>query len=262
MAQRRSSRRRDSDDFDPLFAFFVLVVLSVGAFIYKHIDQVVTWGVIVGLLGLAAFGAYYFLKLRRRNAILDWDDDKILYMLKGMSPSQFEREMALMFNALGFDAEAVGGSNDGGIDVIAQKGGKRYFVQCKKFMTREVTPHDVRDFLGAITNVSNPADKGYFITTNKFTLAAEQTAEGNPRIELIDGARLVGYYKMAYGKEIPETLTPSTTPMNTADSTTSRPSEESETCPKCNGKLIPRKGRYGAFLGCSNYPKCRYTQKL
>ncbi len=30
-------------------------------------------------------------------------------------------------------------------------------------------------------------------------------------------------------------------------------------CPKCGGKLIERKGKYGAFYGCSNYPKCKFT---
>lgn len=32
-------------------------------------------------------------------------------------------------------------------------------------------------------------------------------------------------------------------------------------CPKCNGTLVMRKGKYGSFYGCSNYPKCKYIQK-
>lgn len=32
-------------------------------------------------------------------------------------------------------------------------------------------------------------------------------------------------------------------------------------CPKCGGVLVTRNGKYGTFIGCSNYPKCRYTQK-
>ena len=32
-------------------------------------------------------------------------------------------------------------------------------------------------------------------------------------------------------------------------------------CPKCGGKLIKRIGKYGEFLGCVNYPKCKYTYK-
>ena len=34
-----------------------------------------------------------------------------------------------------------------------------------------------------------------------------------------------------------------------------------EICPECGGKLIMRNGKYGSFIGCSNFPKCRYTQK-
>ncbi len=34
-------------------------------------------------------------------------------------------------------------------------------------------------------------------------------------------------------------------------------------CPQCKeGKLVLRKSIYGSFLGCSKYPKCKYTEKL
>ena len=32
-------------------------------------------------------------------------------------------------------------------------------------------------------------------------------------------------------------------------------------CPRCGGRLVERSGKYGAFIGCSNYPKCRYISK-
>jgi ssDNA-binding Zn-finger/Zn-ribbon topoisomerase 1/tetratricopeptide (TPR) repeat protein len=32
--------------------------------------------------------------------------------------------------------------------------------------------------------------------------------------------------------------------------------------PGCSGTLHERKGRFGSFLGCSNYPTCRYTENL
>ena len=32
-------------------------------------------------------------------------------------------------------------------------------------------------------------------------------------------------------------------------------------CPKCGGRLVPRSGQYGKFMGCSNYPDCKYTKK-
>jgi Zn-finger domain associated with topoisomerase type I len=31
-------------------------------------------------------------------------------------------------------------------------------------------------------------------------------------------------------------------------------------CPRCNGKLVERRGKNGAFIGCSSYPKCRFTR--
>lgn len=33
-------------------------------------------------------------------------------------------------------------------------------------------------------------------------------------------------------------------------------------CPRCDGRLVLRKGKYGSFYGCSNYPKCKYTKKI
>jgi len=33
-------------------------------------------------------------------------------------------------------------------------------------------------------------------------------------------------------------------------------------CPRCDGRLVLRKGKYGSFYGCSNYPKCKYTKNI
>ena len=30
-------------------------------------------------------------------------------------------------------------------------------------------------------------------------------------------------------------------------------------CPRCGGSLVERQGKYGTFLGCSNYPSCKFT---
>jgi len=32
--------------------------------------------------------------------------------------------------------------------------------------------------------------------------------------------------------------------------------------PSCGGTMKPKKGRYGVFFGCSNYPKCKNTEKI
>ena len=35
-----------------------------------------------------------------------------------------------------------------------------------------------------------------------------------------------------------------------------------DTCPLCGGKLGIKLSKFGAFVGCDNYPKCNYTKKL
>jgi len=32
------------------------------------------------------------------------------------------------------------------------------------------------------------------------------------------------------------------------------------TCPQCGGNLIEKRGRFGRFFACSNYPDCKYTE--
>eukprot|EP00959_Pyramimonas_sp_CCMP1952_P141172 2954869-Pyramimonas_sp.AAC.1 len=34
------------------------------------------------------------------------------------------------------------------------------------------------------------------------------------------------------------------------------------TCPQCQGNLKERIGRWGVFMGCENFPRCRFTQNL
>ena len=39
------------------------------------------------------------------------------------------------------------------------------------------------------------------------------------------------------------------------------PEETGETCPECGSPLVIRKGKYGSFTACSNYPECKYIKK-
>jgi restriction system protein len=259
MAKRRRYRKDTFGDilFDIAKPFAALLILGIFGYAYLHPAEVELYGSIATVVLVVGIVLYFVLRKKKHETSLQaWSDEEILYMLKGMSPTQFESKVADMFGRLGYETGVTGGANDGGIDVIARKDGKRYFIQCKKFMTREVTPHDVRDFLGAITNVNNPAEKGYFVTTNGFTLMAEKAAEGNPRIELIDGSQLVQYYKLAYGEAVSGTVF-------------AKPAEpeQPKVCPQCGGVLnikVAQKGDYAGqqFWGCSNFPKCRYIENI
>ena len=39
------------------------------------------------------------------------------------------------------------------------------------------------------------------------------------------------------------------------------PKETGEICPNCGSPLVVRKGKYGEFIACSNYPECKYIKK-
>ncbi len=40
-----------------------------------------------------------------------------------------------------------------------------------------------------------------------------------------------------------------------------QPEKTGEICPECGGELVIRKGRFGDFVACSNYPTCKYVKK-
>jgi restriction system protein len=263
MAKRRYSYYKKEDPIANLLAAFS-TILIIGLFVwgYTHPAQLEFYSAIAVAIVIAGIVVYFVIRRKRaQKALGAFGDEELLFMLKGMSPSQFEKKVADIFTALGYETNVTGGANDGGVDVIARKDGKKFYIQCKKFITREVTPHDVRDFLGAITNVNGPAEKGFFITTNGFTLMAEKAAEGNPRIELIDGNRLVEYYRLAQGVLEPMGSSVPTPAISIPQSATSK------VCPQCGGRLEIKIAQQGPsagskFWGCSNFPTCRYTESV
>jgi restriction system protein len=142
-------------------------------------------------------GVFYQRKIQKQSFFnREWlSDRELLRMLRDMNPRAFEDYIADLFSKLGYKTETTGGPYDEGVDVIAEKNGIKHYIQCKKYITSTVGVKEVRDFYGAIADhLAN--GKGYFITTNKFTLEAEKFAEDKP-IELIDGNRLIEYIHLA-----------------------------------------------------------------
>lgn len=150
-----------------------------------------------GLVFLAGFIAIaLFIKIFKANKQSRWRTDReLLYWLRGLKPWEFEKYIADLFNKLGYKTTVTGGGYDRGVDVVAEKDGFKHYIQCKKYITSTVGVNELRDFYGAIADHLAQA-KGYFITTNKFTLEAEKFAEDKP-IELIDGYRLIKYIRLA-----------------------------------------------------------------
>ena len=37
--------------------------------------------------------------------------------------------------------------------------------------------------------------------------------------------------------------------------------KKAERCPECDsGRLVERDGKFGKFMGCSHYPRCKFTK--
>lgn len=197
---------------------------------------------VVMLVVLISLVIAFKIKKHRFDNVYSWHSGKsLITQLQKMHPTEFEEYIEDLYTRLGYNAEAVGKSHDGGIDVIISKGGASHYVQCKKFITSKVGVGDMRDFYGAMAGKLTDS-KGIFITTNIFTTEAERFAEDKP-IELIDGDKLLKLIKLA--KKDKEEIV-----INIDNK-----------CSKCGGKMIEKNGKYGKFLGCSNYPDCKNTRK-
>ena len=60
---------------------------------------------------------------------------------------------------------------------------------------------------------------------------------------------------------IPNALTPSN--LNEDAAASAEPETvEGRVCPKCESPLVFKAGKYGKFIGCSGYPKCKHIEPL
>ena len=155
-------------------------------------EDVIVGNRFLGILIIVAI----FIKRSKVHKQSQWHTDReLLKWLKGLKPWEFEKYIAELFTKLGYKTTISGGSYDGGIDVIAEKDGLKHYIQCKKYITSTVGVSEIRDFYGAIADHLAQA-KGFFITTNNFTLEAEKFAEDKP-IELVDGYKLIKYIRLS-----------------------------------------------------------------
>jgi restriction system protein len=152
--------------------------------------------------------------------------------IQAMSWREFEDLVAAFYEAKGYDVEPRGGDTpDGGVDLIVRKGGSRWLVQCKHYRKQLVDVRDLRELLGLVT--ASGVEGGMFVSCGVFEQRALAFAKGNAKLELIGGEQLRELVADAVRSRAPAT-----------------------TCPECGSALREATGRFGPFLGCSNFPSC------
>ena len=92
-----------------------------------------------------------------------------------LSGGQFERELATLFKRRGYRVELRGGAGDGGIDILARKGGQTTIIQCKRYKN-PAGPAAARELYGSL--MASGADRGILACTAGFTKGVEDFVEG------------------------------------------------------------------------------------
>ena len=172
-----------------------------------------------------------------------WTAATILTALAEIDWFQFERFCAALLRTEGYEVLRKGGARpDGGVDLIAEKGGERILVQCKHWRTWTVKENVIREMLGSMTHFQ--VRSGAIYTLSGWTRPAADFAVLHS-ITLVDGDELARRAVTRLSTaQLDEVLNLTV-----------------HHCPKCEAPMVWREGSFRSFWGCSTYPRCRGTLK-
>ena len=184
---------------------------------------------------------FSFFNARRKAKQLD--AQKSIETIRQLHWRNFEELVAEAYRRQGYQVTEGSFGADGGIDLELRKGEGLILVQCKQWKAQKVGVSVVREMLGVLT-ASNAA-KVVVICSGKFTQQAIDFASDKP-IVLIDGGELLSLIHDLQAEPKVEEI-------------------KKTACPRCGSDLVERQAKRGAhagntFLGCSAFPKCRYTK--
>ena len=164
----------------------------------------------------------------------------------------FEKLCIGLWRAKGFDVEETGSGADGGVDFYlrARETNKRIgAVQCKSWKTKQVDVKTVRELQGVIT--SENLKLGLLMYSGVLSEAAKEFIN-KPTVSVKEQGASEIYKQVVLLTEQEQSnllaevvkedyLTPS--------------------CPNCDIKMVERTAKRTGkkFLGCPNFPSCRYT---
>jgi restriction system protein len=194
---------------------------------------------------LAAAGSAIRSFLIRRK----FDQQTSLEDIRTLSWQQFEIIVGEAFRRLGYRVmENGGGGADGGIDLVLDREGQRFFVQCKQWKVSKVGVKSIRELAGVMS--AKGVRDGFFVTSGTYTKEAREFAE-EAGVSLIDGDSL---QRMIRHIEPAAALHPGEAQQVSAPA-----------CPECGSIMVKRTAKRGAnagseFWGCRGFPECRGTR--
>jgi restriction system protein len=177
--------------------------VKVGAVQPGQVSQLMTTSIItalatvgqylVPLVGLAGAAMSFRRRKQRETLITDVAQSKSAHALDGMSWREFEMLVGEAYALQGYRVtETGGGGADGGVDLVLNRGGEKFFVQCKQWKAYKVGVDVVRELYGVMA--AKGATGGFVVTSGRFTDDAKAFANGR-NVQLVDGTKLFAMIK-------------------------------------------------------------------
>lgn len=167
--------------------------------------------------------------------------------LESMRWREFELMVMEWFRRQGYCVRDTELGADGGIDMVLNRNGDTYLVQCKQWRAYKVGVSIIRELRGVMS--VRGATGGFVVTSGVFTEEARRFAR-EANITLIDGGGLTRVIQQhrKNGHLQPDF----------------EQGQMQPSCPRCGAEMVERKASRGPnaghyFWGCSRYPACRGT---
>lgn len=239
MARRKSAARRESDFIDTVIKMSSFGVFAIAYIITSSLNA----SFIIAIIGFILSIIYLFMRKKKIN-------DKLrkskIHDVDTMTGTQFEYFLKLLYKQKGYKVETTKVTGDFGADLVMTKDGKKIVVQAKRYNSR-VGIKAIQEVASSIAFYK--ADEGWAITNSEFTDAAIELSKSN-NIKIIERKELINMIAQLNG-QLPQ--------MTVNQSINHTPKE---LCKVCGSEMVLRKGKRGEFLGCSNFPGCRYTKNI
>lgn len=226
-----------------LESFYAIIILSFSMITYI-ITNSLTAVIMVAATILVCIIFILFLlnrkKIRRlkNSGISDIDQ---------MDGFQFEYYLNELFKSNGYTSQVTKSRGDYGADLILKRDGEVIAVQAKRH-SKPVGIKAIQEITAAKGYYK--ANKAWVVTNNSFTKQAINLAS-SLEVKLIGREELI---KLIL-KMNPNASISTGQILNTV-------TPKRKKCKECGGDLVVKKGAYGRFYGCSNYPRCKNTEKL
>lgn len=125
------------------------------------------------------------------------ESKQLLNQLRQLDAYEFEELVADVWEAQGWDTTVTSGSNDRGVDVIAEKQSpfqQKMVIQAKRYReSNKVGSPEIREYASLKQQEAN-VDSVVVVTTSSFTSQAKQTAD-DLNVKIVDGRDLASIIK-------------------------------------------------------------------